>query len=778
MSAIRLGRIFYDFGANTAEFEKSMKRARSGIYALEKRMRPVIRQAKRVGIALTAAAGSIAYLGKTTADAIDRQAKLAQSLRTSIGSIAALERAADLSGLAVKQLEAGLRVFTVQLSRLADGSAPIELAEIWEKLGLSAEKVAELPLDKRIAEIQRAIEKFIPKAEQAAARAQLFGTRTFLAFGRIDSATLDRATNDIERFGAALSDVAGDAVEEMNDSLGSLSTGLTAIRSQIVAGAAPAVDILADRMAEALEIGSRFRERLAWVATTIGYAIPRLVAYAQAVVVATVAVKGLSLALAVWVQGLVALRAALIRTGILAAFVVIGEVIYRLQGAAGATDEYREAMEKLDEAITGANAASRGRTHALESEARAALSAAEANLALRRSTDSPALRAALAEQSRARAAFLEAGANPHGGGGPQVGGSGGARAAFIRMTAADAAVRRLRETEAEGIAELRKEIAGLYQQIAGFEEIDLSGKTHAEFTAKELAAQRKALQRRIEEAEGFRMSAVEQRLAQARRARDDILEGLKDQGDGAEDLARRTRAAYAEIERSIRGNLTWMERLADSADTIAGAFETMMTRTILNFREMGDAVKAFGMTIAETLVRTQITAPFAQGLSNAISGFSARMTGTNPWLGSGNSRIGGSLQLNPGYTLGTGRIGGAGTRTMTWNASGGLPGRADGGPVRGFAVVGERGPEIADFGRGASIYSNERLRQLAGRGAGVGVGIDISVNAGRDWDALQAAVEDRLAGAAPEIVAAAYNAMTANAGRPSDLRSAINGGRA
>ena len=738
MSAIRLGRIFYDFGANTAEFEKSMKRARSGVYALEKRMRPVIRQAKRVGIALTAAAGSIAYLGKTTAEAIDRQAKLAQSLRTSIGSIAALERAADLSGLAVKQLEAGLRVFTVQLSRLADGSAPLELAEIWEKLGLSAEKVAELPLDRRIAEIQRAIEKFIPKAEQAAARAQLFGTRTFLAFGRIDSATLDRATNDVERFGAALSDAAGDAVEEMNDSLGSLSTGLTAIRSQIVAGAAPAIDILADRMAEALEVGSAFRERLAWVATAIGYAIPRLVAYAQAVVVATFAVKGLSLALAVWVQGLVALRAALIRTGILAAFVVIGEVIYRLQGATSATDGYREAMEKLDDAITGANAASRGRVYALESEARAALSAAEANLALRRSTDSPALRAALAEQSRARAAFLAADGNPHGAGGPQVGGSGGARSAFIRMTAADAAVRRLRETEAEGIAALRKEVTGLYQQIAGFEEIDLSGKTHAEFTASELEAQRKALQRRIEDAENFRMSAVEQRLTQARRERDDILEGLHAEIEGREELAERTRAAYAEIERAIRGNLTWMERLRDSADSIAGAFEDMMTRTILNFREMGDAARAFGNQIAEILVRKQITGPFAESLSNAIS-----------------SGFGG---------------GGGGKAT--------LPARADGGPVRGFAVVGERGPEIADFGRGASIYSNERLRQLAGRGAGAAVGIDINVNAGRDWDALQAAVEERLAGAAPEIVAAAYNAMTANAGRPSDLRSAINGGRA
>ena len=737
---IRLGRVFYEFGANTAKFNTAVSKANSIVKSLGRSIAPVVSAAKRIGFAATGAAAGMTYLGKRTAENIDRQAKLAQSLKTTVASIAALERAAELSGLAVKQLEAGFRVFTVQISRLVDGSAPIELAEAFGKLKLSAEELTNLPLAERVATVQEAIEKFIPEAEQAAARAQLFGARTFLAFDRMDTPTLRRATNDLTRFGGVLSDVQADAVEEMNDSLSSLTTGMRAITEQIVAGAAPAVDILADRMAEALEIGSEFRKTLAGIAGFIAEAIPRMGSYAVAIAGVTAAINLLIIALGVATKGALAFRAALLRTGFLVAVVAVGELVYRFTGAAEAAEKYGEAVDSLKATIEGTNAASRRRTYVLEAEARAALAAARAELALREATfeQSAAMQEALKAQAVARAAV---GTRPKSRWTQLAGDSGPEEMAKGRLLDADFAVHRLRSQHAHEVKYLKDTISGLEGQLAGWPAgIDGQagdGETgFSEFTDTELAAQLKALKRRIADAENFRKTEQEKRLIANRRERDEILEGLAKQEVATDELAERTRAAFAEIERSIRGNVSWMERLSRTADDVGTAFGNFTTEAILDFRKMSDAAKSLGQTIARSLVQRSISDSVASAISNRIAGIGA---------GGGGPAL--------------------------------LPSRASGGPSRGLVRVGEQGPELADFGRGATVFSNARLRQIAAmRGGGhVSVAMDVSVSAGGDWDALNDQITKRMVEAAPAITSQAYAGIALDGGRPSRLRSRLRG---
>lgn len=752
MSNIRLGGVFFDFSVNTAQFQKAMTDTRSRVRKLDRAMAPVLHRIKQVGIVAAGAAVGLTYLGKSTADAIDRQAKLAQSLRTSIGSIQTLERAAELSGLQVRQLEAGFRVLTVQLSRLADGSAPIELQEVFERLGLSIEYINSLPLDQKIDTLTNEIRRLIPAGQQAAAMAQLFGTRTFLAFTRIDTETLRIAAKDIERFGGALSDLQGDRVEAMNDSLSRLNTALTVIRVRIVADLAPAVLELSERLAVALEAGSDLRRRMASIAEAILSSLPKVAAYGKAFIAAVVGVNALIIALGLATKGAFAFRAALLRTGFLAAVVGVGELIYRFTDAAEATDTWAESVDIITESIRGTgralkevNSLSELRVHGMEQEARAALALAQANIAMRRATfeESPEYQAALREQRAAAAALASA----PGGRWTQLMGVGGQREdAHFRKLDADLAVHRLRSRHELGIKAEQAEIDRIGSMLAGAPAplIPKQG-TVEEYTAKEKALRKVALMRKLEDAELSLRTEMERRLKANERAREAALKEVQIQGDGHEQLAARVNAAYDEIERRIRGQTTLMERLGATADDVGQAFGNFAESVILDFRGMSDAAKALGMDIARSLARRAVADPLAGAISAGI----------------GNVFTPGANLTVHRETL---------TPTPSYWANPGIPSRSDGGPVHGWARVGERGPEIVHFGQPGTVLPNQRLR---GMGAGAGVSVNLNVQAGWSRDAIRREVEAELAAAAPLIVDQAYASIQRDLDRPSP----IQGGR-
>ena len=774
MSGIRLGRVFFDLITDTSQFERSMKRSRSRIKDLNRAMVPTLRLVRNFGLAAAGAAAGLAYLGKTTADTVDRQAKLAQSLRTSIGSIQVLDRAAELSGVKLGQMEAGLRVMEVQLSRLAEGSAPVELMDAFQNLNLEINSLIGLPLDKKIATITKAVKDFIPKTQQAAVLAQLFGSRAFLAFDRIGSGgTLDTAISDIDRFGGRLSDVAGDDVEAMNDSLSSLTTAFQGMTSQIVAAAAPAVQRMSDHFAEALESGSDFRNRLGDIAELVGNAGPRIAAFTAGIVATAVAMKGLTLVVATATTGLVALRGAMIRTGFLAVAAGVGDLIYRMKGLGDETGKYAEGVRTLADIIRDSNQAKRD-----------ALNLSNAELVALRKETSAKLEAAEAELARGRAAL---------------------KAHRERVLASDeyaAAVSRLRRNEQrvklhapEGefplggdtqllalksrVVESRREIdqmlgvpreqtlaidarrvAGLRERLntipaqtavpglpaAGGGGVASGGAP--EFTVKELADNRVSFIKKIEDAELKLGTETQRRIAAVRRERETVIESLAEQkaayeqltgetGEAYTALADRANAAFDELDRRARGHTTYLERLAETAQDVGKAVGDFAHDAIMNYRDAEEAAKSMMKAIASSVVRKTTTDRLSGAIATAISGWGAG--------------FGGGTTANP-HT------------------------RADGGPAHGWTIVGERGRELVHFGQPGTVLPNQRTeRMLAGTGTGGAFTIDINVNAGRDWDALQSAVMGQLSAAAPQIVETAYMAVQGNLGRPGDMRSALQG---
>ena len=273
--------------------------------------------------AIAAAAASGIAMVRSGLATVDAQAKLAQSLGTTVASIQVLERAGELAGVAMSGIEQATKDLTRRLSQAASGAGPA--AEALGRLGLSASELLALPLDERVGRINQAIADFVPAAERAAVAGQLFGEEGSIAMSRIDTATLRQATQDVRDFGVVVSEADADRIERANAAISRLGLIWRGLSNQLAVAAAPALEAVANAMAALARttgpLGIAIRGlfdnlgRLAsYAATFAGIMAGRWVA---GLVAAAVSVRGLATALVV-------LRGALIRTGIGALIVAAG----------------------------------------------------------------------------------------------------------------------------------------------------------------------------------------------------------------------------------------------------------------------------------------------------------------------------------------------------------------------------------------------------------------------------------------------------------------------
>ena len=274
--------------------------------------------------AAVAAAGAMVRSGLQT---IDAQAKLAQSLGTTVGSIQVLERAGELAGVAMSGIEQATKDLTRRLSQAAAGTGPAAAA--LDRLGLSAEVLMRMPLDERVDAINSAIKQFVPAAERAAVAGQLFGEEGSIAMARIDSATLRQATQDMRDFGVIVSEQDAEQIEVTNDAISRLGLLWRGVTNQLTVAVAPALEAVVNglvafaKVTGPLGVAIRFTfdnlTRFAtYAATFVGLMAGRWV---LAMGRAALSVKSLTTAF-------VFLRGAIIRTGIGALIVGAGELVF------------------------------------------------------------------------------------------------------------------------------------------------------------------------------------------------------------------------------------------------------------------------------------------------------------------------------------------------------------------------------------------------------------------------------------------------------------------
>ena len=313
--------------------------------------------ARRVRVAAAAAVAAATAAGvamvRSGLQNVDAQAKLAQSLGTTVASIQTLERAGELAGVSMSGIEQATKDLTRRLSQAAAGTGPA--AQALERLGLSAADLLALPLDERVGAINAAIEEFVPAAERAAVAGQLFGEEGSIAMSRIDTATLRQATEDVHAFGVVVSEQDADRIERTNDAISRLGLIWRGLSNQLAVASAPGLEAVADAMAM---VASRTGP-LGQAITAVFDNLSRLGTYAAtfAAFLASRWIAGLAAA-ALSVRGLatalVVLRGALIRTGIGALIVGAGELVYqftRLVRGAGGFGEALKLMGNVAKAV-------------------------------------------------------------------------------------------------------------------------------------------------------------------------------------------------------------------------------------------------------------------------------------------------------------------------------------------------------------------------------------------------------------------------------------------
>ena len=306
--------------------------------------------ARRASIAMAALGAAAAAAGvamvRSGLATIGAQADLAASLGTTVESLQVLTWAGELAGVSLGEIEQATKKLTTRLSEAAAGSGTAVGA--LERLGLTAEGLQALPLDDRLIAIHEALARMVPAAERAGVAADLFGDRAALALLRIDPATLREAAVDIRDFGVAVSATDAAQIERTGDALARLQLIGLGLTNRLTAAVAPALEATANALANVARGTGPLGRALDGLIANLG----RLGTYAAtfATLMAGRWVAGMAAA-ALSVRGLatalVVLRGALIRTGIGAIAVGVGELIYQFTRLAAGAGGVGEAFRRL-----------------------------------------------------------------------------------------------------------------------------------------------------------------------------------------------------------------------------------------------------------------------------------------------------------------------------------------------------------------------------------------------------------------------------------------------
>ena len=245
MASKSLGTLTLDLVAKTGGFTGPMDKAAR---QTKKNSDQMAKYGKAVGTAIgvgaTAAAAGIVLMIQRERDLIDEQAKVAQKLDTTYESMANLRRAGELGGVGFNTIETAGRTLNANIGKAIQG---VTLqAEAFERLGLSAQEVYDVPLDQRIAMINDALNKNVTASERAAVAGDLFGTRNAAAIQQLDPGTIAEAARQVEIFGLNLSDVDAAKVEMANDAMSTFGLLTDGIGKQLTVQLAPILKAVGD----------------------------------------------------------------------------------------------------------------------------------------------------------------------------------------------------------------------------------------------------------------------------------------------------------------------------------------------------------------------------------------------------------------------------------------------------------------------------------------------------------------------------------------------------
>jgi hypothetical protein len=252
MAGKSLGTLTLDLVAKTGNFTGPMDKAAR---QTKKNSDQMAKAGKAVGIGIaagaTAAAAGLLLMIQRERDLIDQQAKTAQQLDTTYESMANLRRAGELGGVGFEKIETAGRTLNTNIGKAIQGVDA--QAKAFDRLGVSAQEIYDLPLDERIAVINQALIENVQASERGAVAADIFGSRNAAAMQQLDPGTIAEAARQVEIFGLNLSDVDAAKVEMANDAMSTMGLLTDGVGKQLTVKLAPILKAIGDEFLRSAE---------------------------------------------------------------------------------------------------------------------------------------------------------------------------------------------------------------------------------------------------------------------------------------------------------------------------------------------------------------------------------------------------------------------------------------------------------------------------------------------------------------------------------------------
>ena len=152
-----MGTLTLDLVARTAGFAAGLSKAERDSAKWKKTVSKNISDGAKTSATAAAAVGvadvaTVAAVVKAQSDLIEQQVDVANSLDTSYASLSNLARAGDLAGVSYEQITKASQKLNLNIGKAIQGSDA--QVEAFDRLGLSAQALYDMPLDERIAALQ------------------------------------------------------------------------------------------------------------------------------------------------------------------------------------------------------------------------------------------------------------------------------------------------------------------------------------------------------------------------------------------------------------------------------------------------------------------------------------------------------------------------------------------------------------------------------------------------------------------------------------------------
>lgn len=411
MSGQNIGNLKVTIGADTADLARGVGRAKAHLQSLS-------RVAKVAGAAaaasFAAATVGLTAMTKQGLEAVDAQAKMARSVDGTIDGLRAVQIAGSDAGVSVAAMNKSLQQMGKYLAEAAaEGKGPA--VDALDRLGLSAQALIDADVDERVSLIADRIKGLGLGAQESAGLMRDLGVRSNeVSLALINGSDAFRAARkEVQAFGLSMSEDAAAQVETANDAMARLSFVAEGLRAKLAVGLAPMLTDLAIRFQGMAQDGGPLQDAIDRVVasfTDFAAVLADPAFIDAATLFATTflkAVSGLARGMVVLAENAEIAGTAMIGLGAAMAFfsgpiglaiaAVAGGVFLlssRLGDAETAADDAAEAEKRLDAALklvdtSNANAVASGEdliaTHI--DQARAAVEAAKAELALVRARE-------------------------------------------------------------------------------------------------------------------------------------------------------------------------------------------------------------------------------------------------------------------------------------------------------------------------------------------------------------------------------------------------------